>query len=87
MIDMSFIPETLDWCKTHYVPPIRSYITCPKFGESDGMSGECWWCMEMTPYQNEMCRDASWTRNLVRNGKTRDEAAEFIDSFKRKMCE
>lgn len=24
----NFVPETLDWCKTHYTPPAYKYINC-----------------------------------------------------------
>lgn len=57
MIDYHFVPETLDWCKKHYVPLIKQYISCNEFGYCDGMNGSCHWCREMTPYQWEMCRD------------------------------
>ena len=59
MIDYNFIPETLEWCTTHYTPPIKSYIHCPSFGNTDGTNGSCWHCMEMTPYQHIMCCDES----------------------------
>ena len=62
MIDFNFIPETLEWCTTHYTPPIKTYINCPDFGKCDGTDGSCWHCMEMTPYQWVMCSDESWRR-------------------------
>ena len=89
MIDYNFVPETLDWCEKHYVPPISRYISCDAFGHSDGMSGGCWWCKEMTPYQWHMCKDESWVRGLLspvaRIPKdTREHAAEFIEEYKQK---
>ena len=89
MIDFNFVPETLEWCTTHYTPPIKEYIHCPSFGNSDGMNGSCWHCMEMTPYQWVMCSDESWIRGLTSpigryHYKTREEAAEFIESHKQK---
>ena len=89
MIDFNFVPETLEWCTTHYTPPIKAYINCPGFGNSDGTVGFCWHCMEMTPYQHEMCRDESWMRSLLSpysafHCKTREEAAEFIENNKQR---
>lgn len=83
------IPETLTWCRSHYVPPVQKYITCQDFGHTDGMNGGCWWCMEMTPYQWHMCRDESWIRSLIDAlsklpKKTRAEAIAFIDSYKQR---
>lgn len=57
MIDYNFIPETLEWCRKHYVPPIEKHISCKYFGNCDGMNGSYHWCLEMTPYQWEMCSD------------------------------
>lgn len=34
-----YIPETLEWCKQHYTPPMDRYITCRDFGNNDGMDG------------------------------------------------
>ena len=87
MIDYNFIPETVEWCTTHYTPPIKSYIHCPGFGNADGTNGSCWHCMEMTPYQHVMCCDESWIRGLMSpysrcHCKTREEAAEFIENHK-----
>ncbi len=87
MIDFNFVPETFEWCTTHYTPPIKTYINCPSFGNSDGMSGYCWHCMEMTPYQWVMCADESWLRGLLSQDahchcKTREEGAEFIENHK-----
>ena len=87
MIDYNFIPETLEWCTTHYTPPIKSYIHCPGFGNTDGTDGSCWHCMEMTPYQHVMCCDESWLRGLLSpysrcHCNTREEAAEFIENHK-----
>lgn len=81
------IPETLTWCRQHYVPPVKKFITCQKFGNIDGMDGACWWCMEMTPYQWHMCSDESWIRGLLRptackRKKSRKEAIEFIEEYK-----
>ena len=47
-VTKDFIPETLEWCKHHYVPPMDMYITCCDFGNNDGMNGSCHWCLEMT---------------------------------------
>ena len=87
MIDYNFIPETLDWCKEHYVPPVKEYIHCTSFGDCDGMDGSCHWCREMSPYQWYMCYDENWVRSLmspiVRTpANSREEAAEFIEKYK-----
>ena len=87
MIDYNFIPETLEWCRKHYVPPIKKHISCKDFGDCDGMNGSCHWCREMTPYQWEMCSDETWVKNLLRplsrnSAKTREEAIEFIERYK-----
>lgn len=81
------IPETLAWCREHYVPPVKKFITCQDFGKIDGMSGACWWCMEMTPYQWHMCSDESLVRGLLsqtacKRIKSRAEAIEFINDHK-----
>ena len=82
-----FVPETLEWCRSHYIPPAYTYIQCEDFGHTDGMNGGCWWCMEMTPYQWHMCQDESWVRSLLGEfsklpKKTRAEAISFIDGYK-----
>ena len=87
--DIVFVPETIDYCCHHYIPPNKKYITCDEFPHTDGMDGSCWWCMEMTPYQWYMCQDESWIRSLLspisRSGiKTREEAAAFIEQYKNK---
>ena len=89
MIDYNFVPETLDWCNKHYVPPIKAHIHCPNFSRCDGTDGSCWWCKEMTPYQHEMCRDEAWVRSLLSSAaripaSSREEAAEFIEGYKQK---
>ena len=89
MINYNFVPETLEWCKKHYVPPIKKNINCKYFGEFDPMSGGCIWCSEMCPYEFEMCRDESFVRGLMFPvsrvlAKNRKEAAEFIESYKQK---
>lgn len=81
------IPETLTWCRQHYVPPVRKFISCQEFGHIDGMDGACWWCMEMTPYQWHMCSDESWIRGLLsptarKRKSSRAEAIEFIEEYK-----
>lgn len=90
MIDYNFVPETLDWCKRHYIPPIKKFITCSEFGHIDPMDGSCHWCMEMCPYEWHMCSDESWVHDLLspisrRPCKTREEAAEFIEEYKQRM--
>ena len=90
MIDYNFVPENLEWCTKHYVPPIKPYIICPYFGQSDGTNGACWHCMEMTPYQHEMCADETWIRGLLspcacKRCDTREEAAEFIENYKQRF--
>lgn len=84
-----FVPETLSWCRKHYVPKVDRYITCKEFGHSDGMDGACWWCMGMTPYQWHMCCDETWLRRLTRTiDKTprmnKNEGIEFIEQYKQK---
>ena len=79
------VPETLEYCRYHYVPPVKKYITCEYFGNIDGMSGGCWWCKEMTPYQWYMCSDESHVRNCMkRNNITREEAIELVETYKNK---
>ena len=87
MIDYNFVPETLEWCRKHYVPPIKKHISCKNFGDCFSMNGSCHWCREMTPYQWEMCCDETRVKNLLRPfscvpEKTREEAAEFIERYK-----
>ena len=86
-IDFNFIPETLTWCANHYVPPIKDYIMCKDFGRCDGTNGSCYQCMELTPYQFEMCSDETWLLGLIPPSacsiyNTREEAAEFINHYK-----
>lgn len=81
------VPETLTWCRSHYVPPVGQYITCKDFGSSDGMNGGCWWCMEMTPYQWHMCQDETWVKALLSpisrvKINSRADAIDFIESYK-----
>lgn len=88
-MDNNFVPETLTWCRQHYVPPVKEHIHCPEFGNSDGMSGSCWWCMQMTPYQWHMCKDESWVRGLMSpcariQCKDRSEAVQFIEEYKQR---
>ena len=82
-MNKNFVPETLEQCKQHYVPPIKKYISCSEFGHSDGMNGSCHWCKEMCPYQFEMCQDESWIKGLLKN-KSREEAMGFIEKYKKK---
>ena len=89
-IDFNFIPETLTWCANHYVPPIKDYIMCKDFGRCDGTSDHCYQCMELTPYQFEMCSDETWLLGLIppsprSSYNTREEAAEFINHYKQKF--
>ncbi len=88
-MDREFVPETLTWCRQHYVPPVKEHIHCPDFGKSDGMNGSCWWCMEMTPYQWHMCQDESWVRGLLSpvariKHEDRADAIKFIEEHKQK---
>ncbi len=88
-MDNNFVPETLTWCRQHYVPPVQEHIHCPDFGKSDGTNGSCWWCMEMTPYQWHMCKDESWVRGLLSSTaripcKNREEASQFIECYKQR---
>lgn len=76
--------ETLEQCKAHYVNKVDKYISCGEFGHIDGMDGACWWCKEMTPYQFEMCSDASWLKSLMNGGMTEEEAIKFIEDRKQK---
>ena len=89
MINPDFVPETLRWCREHYVPPIQKYITCSEFGHTDPMNGSCHWCHEMCPYEWEMCQDEDWVRGLLSPiaripAKTREEAIEFIEDYKQR---
>ena len=89
MAEQYFTPETLKDCREHYVPRNEDHITCKHFGYPDGMDGGCHWCLEMCPYEWEMCQDESWVRGLLSPlarypVKTREEAIEFIEEYKRK---
>ena len=89
MVDTNFIPETLTWCRQQYVPPVKEHINCPKFGNSDGMDGGCWWCMEMTPYQWHMCKDETWISGLMSpcariRCADRESAITFIEDYKQR---
>lgn len=83
-MNKNFVPETLEQCKQHYIPPINQYISCSEFGNSDGMNGSCHWCKEMCPYQFEMCRDESWIQSLMKN-KSREDAEKFIEYYKQEI--
>lgn len=92
-MNKDFVPETLTWCRHHYVPPVERFISCKQFGNIDGMDGACWWCMEMTPYQWHMCSDESWVRRLLSPvaripSSSREEAITFIEQYKQRapMC-
>lgn len=89
MIDLNYMPETLEQCRMHYVPTNEEFITCKAFGYIDGMNGSCHWCREMLPYQWHMCSDESWVRSLLSPAaripaSTREDAIEFIESYKQK---
>lgn len=87
MVDL-YIPETLEECAQHYLPPIWQYVSCNHFGNSDGMSGGCQWCREMTPYQWEMCQDEDLLRRLMKQTTAHparcsyEEAVEYITKYK-----
>ena len=86
-IDLTVVPETLDWCDTHFVPAIKEHITCKRFGKPDGMDGGCHWCAEMTPYQFKMCGDEYHANNLLsplacRRQNTIEEAREYVQEHK-----
>lgn len=86
MSSEEFVPEDLEWCKNHYVPQVKKYITCQSFGNIDGMVGSCHWCQEMTPYQWYMCSDYSWYRTMLNSNKiglkTSEEIIEYINKKK-----
>lgn len=71
------------WCESHYVAPDHKYITCEDFGHSDGMSGMCHNCLDMTYYQWCMCRDEQNKQHYLRQGKTEVEAIDIINRFKK----
>lgn len=85
-IDEHIVPETLHWCREHYVPPVKEYmVPCEYFGNCDGMSGGCWWCMEMMPYRWHMCQDEGWISGLTSRGKmSREKAIDFIEEYKQR---
>lgn len=81
--------ETLDQCRRNYCYPVKKYISCDDFGHVDGTNGSCHWCLEMTPYQWEMCSDESWKRSMLSpigkmHGRTEEEATRFINEYKHK---
>ena len=82
-----YVPESLEECQEHYVPPVSTHIYCPNFGRCDGTDGGCHWCREMTPYQWWMCSDETWLRSLMGplarvKCETREAAVEFIEGRK-----
>lgn len=83
--EKEYVPETLQQCEERYVPPNFKYITCEDFGKTDGMSGRCWWCKEMTPYQWHMCYDKGRLDGLMRGNRELNEkqAIDFITNRKR----
>lgn len=83
--DPNYVPENIEWCTRHYVPPVSAHISCPSFGHCDGTDGSCHWCMEMTPYQHIMCSDETWLRSLLVRGvfNSKIGAIAFIDTRKR----
>lgn len=82
-VTKDFIPETLEWCKRYYVPPMDTYITCCNFGNNDGTDGSCHWCLEMTPYQFEMCWDATSVNDYMSMyGWSKEKAISFIEDCK-----
>lgn len=90
MVSLDFVPETLQWCQEHYVPPIDRFITCKEFGHTDGMDGSCHWCMEMRPYEWWMCQDESHLRGLLSPAakiqfENREKAAAFIEKYKQNV--
>jgi len=79
--------ETLEQCANNYCKPILKYISCEKFGETDGMDGSCHWCMEMTPYQWYMCSDYARVTRLLKKppfgrGYPIERAIEFVQTCK-----
>ena len=86
-----FVPETIEQCKSHYLPPNHDYINCLNFGYADGMNGSCHWCREMTPYQWHMCLDAEWLRMLLKplNGvkhfNSKEDASLYIEQHKQEF--
>ena len=59
------------------------YIICCDFGNNDGMNGSCHWCLEMTPYQFEMCWDATSVNNYIHvKGWSKEKASNFIEDYK-----
>ena len=90
MTNLDFVPETLEWCKKHYVPPVQKYINCEDFGYPDGMNGSCHWCLEMCPYQWEMCQDESRIRGYFspisrKPAKTMEEAIKLLEIYKQSL--
>lgn len=77
--------ETLEQCRSNYCRKVEKYISCDHFGESDGMDGGCHWCLEMTPYQWEMCYDYGHKNNLIQRGCSEKEAIETIQNRKQRM--
>lgn len=86
-----FVPETIEQCESHYLPPNYNFINCKDFGYTDGMNGSCHWCKEMTPYQWHMCADESWLRNLLKpftdtkHFNSRETAISFIEQRKQAL--
>ena len=86
----NFVPESLEWCRQHYVPLVKEHIHCPYFGKLDSTCGGCVWCSEMTPYQWHMCSDETWVRGLLSpisrfENKYREDAIKFIEDYKQKL--
>ena len=87
-VSQNYVPESLEFCKTHYVPPIARYISCECFGNNDGTDGGCHWCLEMTPYQWNMCADAQSVRCAMQNCKlSYEDAIKSVEANKNRHSE
>lgn len=81
-IENDIIPESLDWCKYNYTPPVIDFINCKDFGHCDGMNGNCIWCSEMTPYLWEMCSDETQVKSYMAQGASRECAIDSVKKYK-----
>ena len=79
-VSQNYIPESLEFCRTHYIPPIARYISCECFGRNDGTNGGCHWCLEMTPYQWYMYSDEQDVQHAMRNYDfSYEDAIRFVE--------
>lgn len=83
-----FVPHSLEEAHTHYCPPNDDIIKCRQFGWYEPTKRECGYCIQLHPYEAEMCADAVRLRELKQTNplmKHNNELAiNFINEYKAK---